>query len=412
MDTGTHNRIDVEQVKARANILSVIGRTVELRQRGRDWWGCCPFHAENTPSFKVDPAKGFFHCFGCDAGGDVIRFVMDLHHLDFPAAVELLDGKAWEPYQAPTAAPAGPAHDHRGGDWRQCLTGLQALADSPGEAYLRRRGIDPVFPICRGMLYSPAWGWTRDDNAGGWRPFKYPRPAVVYPLRDAKGALVAVEGRFIDGKDGTDPERYKKTCCIGQKGCGVFATPDAFTQATALICEGPVNAISLALCGFPALATCGTGNRPGWLPAACAGKRVVIAFDPDTAGIAAARKLAGHFATAGVIAYELPITQAGADWNDLLQRYGREVLQQALLRAMRGLDGRNGVATANPPPAPGGARVRAINGQWAGVLLALHPPDEDWPAGWCEVWTDDGQAGQAAADGVCDADGKPLAIAP
>ena len=65
-----------EQVRQAADIVSVVSETVDLKKKGRRFWGCCPFHSEKTPSFTVNPEKGFFHCFGCGAGGDVFTFVM------------------------------------------------------------------------------------------------------------------------------------------------------------------------------------------------------------------------------------------------------------------------------------------------------------------------------------------------
>jgi len=79
-----------EAVKERADIVALIGRAVTLRRKGRDFWGCCPFHAEKTPSFKVDAGRGFYKCFGCGAAGDAIAFVVASEGLSFRAAVETL----------------------------------------------------------------------------------------------------------------------------------------------------------------------------------------------------------------------------------------------------------------------------------------------------------------------------------
>ena len=85
----------VEEVRARANLYEIAGRHVQWHAgksnpSRRDWWACCPFHQEKTPSFHVDEAKGFYYCFGCQAKGDVISFVMEIERLSYPEAIKSL----------------------------------------------------------------------------------------------------------------------------------------------------------------------------------------------------------------------------------------------------------------------------------------------------------------------------------
>ena len=82
-----------EQVRQAADLLTIVSETVSLKRRGTQYWGCCPFHGEKTPSFKVDPARGLFHCFGCGAGGDVFSYVMKRDNLTFPEALKQLAEK-------------------------------------------------------------------------------------------------------------------------------------------------------------------------------------------------------------------------------------------------------------------------------------------------------------------------------
>ena len=79
----------IEQVR-KTDLLALIGKHVVLKQRGREYWGCCPFHTEKTPSFHVTPSKGIYHCFGCASGGDAVKWMMDFHSLSFTEAVETL----------------------------------------------------------------------------------------------------------------------------------------------------------------------------------------------------------------------------------------------------------------------------------------------------------------------------------
>ena len=83
-------KIDVDQVKARHQLSAIIGRSVKLRKSGHELVGLCPFHSETTPSFRVNDAKGLFHCFGCGAAGDVLDYLREAEGLDFRAAIESL----------------------------------------------------------------------------------------------------------------------------------------------------------------------------------------------------------------------------------------------------------------------------------------------------------------------------------
>ena len=78
---------DKERVRQASDILQIVGETVELRQRGNDFWGCCPFHHEKSPSFHVIPATGLWHCFGCGEGGDIFAYIMKRESLDFPDSI-------------------------------------------------------------------------------------------------------------------------------------------------------------------------------------------------------------------------------------------------------------------------------------------------------------------------------------
>ena len=80
----------LDELRARADIVSVVSQYVSLKQKGRRYWGLCPFHGEKTPSFSVDPEKQMYYCFGCKAGGSVIQFVMDMDRLEFVDAVKQL----------------------------------------------------------------------------------------------------------------------------------------------------------------------------------------------------------------------------------------------------------------------------------------------------------------------------------
>ena len=83
----------VDKLRSQADIVSVIAEYVPLKQKGRNYWGCCPFHQEKTPSFSVAPEKNFFYCYGCQAGGDVFRFLMKIENIGFVDSIKFLAAK-------------------------------------------------------------------------------------------------------------------------------------------------------------------------------------------------------------------------------------------------------------------------------------------------------------------------------
>lgn len=83
----------VERLRAESDIVSIISQYVPLKKKGKNYWGCCPFHNEKSPSFSVTPDKGFFYCFGCQSGGNVFTFLMKMENMVFPEAVKLLANK-------------------------------------------------------------------------------------------------------------------------------------------------------------------------------------------------------------------------------------------------------------------------------------------------------------------------------
>ena len=202
--------------------------------------------------------------------------------------------------------------------WRRELRFLQPLGETAGASYLRRRGLASDDAIAAGARFSPSW-------FGG--------AAVVFPLRDAERNLVAAQGRYLGDGDGKSP----KARTAGNKKAGVFATADFHESrkrgAPIVITEAPLDALSIAACGFPALALCGKDGWPEWLPIVCAFHPVALAFDADEAGDAGAEKLARVLAGLGARTFRLR-PEGAKDWNEILQRQGREVLSEWLVKSL------------------------------------------------------------------------------
>lgn len=160
-------------------------------------------------------------------------------------------------------------------DWRRVWQNSTRLRGTPGERFLERRSILTWVAEISGARFSAAW---------------YGRPAALFPVNDRDGNLVAVNGRFVDGR------RHLRTQAAGRTSLGVFLTPNALESAVVAVVEGPFDALSLALCGLPAVAMLGT-NWAEWLPKAVASKSVFIATDADGAGDEAAERLIQELAS-------------------------------------------------------------------------------------------------------------------
>jgi len=185
-----------------------------------------------------------------------------------------------------------------------------ALAGTRGADYLTGRGIPEQVAEAAGARYHQSF---------------YGRPAVVFPIRDRSGGLVAMNGRYIDGRN--DP----KARAAGRKSLGVFATSGAFDAEYIAICEAPIDALTLAACGIPSIALCGTSG-PAWLPSACAFRRVALAFDADAAGDAAADGQKPVLKSLGArVERWRPV--GAKDWNQLLVEQGVEAVRSSLKHA-------------------------------------------------------------------------------
>lgn len=191
--------------------------------------------------------------------------------------------------------------------WRGWWQAAQPLDETPGAAYVQGRGLPADVASAAGVRYSTAF---------------YGRPAVLFPVHDRNGALVAVSGRFTDGR--ANP----KTQTAGKKSGGVFATPGALDTPLVAVCEAPMDALSLHLCGIPAIALIGT-SWPEWLPAALAFRSVLLAKDADKGGDDAAAKLQPALEARGARTLRLR-PRGGKDWSELLEKRGAAGLRAYL----------------------------------------------------------------------------------
>jgi DNA primase len=318
----------ITQVREATDILALIGEYVALRPAGgQRMKGLCPFHQEKTPSFTVNPAKGTWYCFGCQANGDAIDFLQQQAALSFVEAVERLAQRAGIQltYEGRAAGERGSlgrksrlvaAHQAAVEFYHRLLLEDDDAADA--RAYLRRRGYDRTIADRFKLGWAPARSWdalTGHLRRRGFTPEELQEAGlsrtgsrglrdtfharVLFPIFDVAGDPVAFGGRILDteggGRDRAAP-KYLNTpeTPIWHKGRVLYglnwAKQPIVTAGFALVVEGFTDVVSLHAAGVTqAVATCGTALRADHfkLLARFTGK-VVLAFDADSAGSRAA----------------------------------------------------------------------------------------------------------------------------
>ncbi|MYB28680.1 MAG: DNA primase [Acidimicrobiaceae bacterium] len=312
---------DIARVRAATDIVAIIGEHTEIKRSGRQWMARCPLHGERTPSLSVSPDKGVYYCFGCQRSGDVITFVQEIEGLDFTGAVEMLAGRAGIQLHY-TSSDESAARSRR----RRLLESVakardfyhQRLLDGkdagPARHYLRSRSYDGDL-VRRWKLGWAPDGWdllakhlrlTDDDlrdsglgfvNRGG-RQQDFFRGRILFPITDERGDPVGFGGRIMPGVDGpkylntsTDAKTYDKSRVL----YGLHEhRKEIVKEGQAVVCEGYTDVIACAEAGIElAVATCGTAltEEHVRLLKRFSADRLVLAFDADAAGAAAAGRV-------------------------------------------------------------------------------------------------------------------------
>lgn len=310
----------------RIDIVDVVGQHVTLKKAGGNFQGLCPFHNEKSPSFSVSPTKQFYHCFGCGAHGSAIGFLMEYSGLSYVDAIEDL---------ARTAGLTVPHEERRPGQiaahqQSMALTEvmeqaarwyMQQLKATPRAIeYLKGRGLSGEIAKRFGLGYAPE-GWQLlgvvfgdysqdevakplaeagmliqgdDDGKNQARRYDRFRDRIMFPIRNAKGHVIAFGGRILDKGEPkylNSPETtiFKK----GQTLYGLFEGRKSIREmGYALVCEGYMDVVALAQLGFGnAVATLGTACTSYHVQALMRQtEKVVFSFDGDTAGQRAAKR--------------------------------------------------------------------------------------------------------------------------
>lgn len=311
-----------DRVKQQADIVRVVGEYVRLKKSGQNYTGLCPFHGEKTPSFAVHPVKQIFHCFGCGKGGDVFTFVMEMEKCPFPEAVRIVAEKCG--IAVPKPKERSP-EEKKENQQRSALIEMHREAqaffvkqlETTGEgraalAYLEDRGLDKEVIARFGIGYAPSGGdvllrvlkgkyaekllgesgLVSRDQSG--RLFDRFRRRITFPIANESGKIVAFGCRAL----GDDQPKYLNSpeTPIYSKSNVLYhldRAKDALRrQDFAVLVEGYMDAIAVARAGISnVVASCGTSlAEPQIKLLGRFTKRVIVNYDPDSAGLAAAER--------------------------------------------------------------------------------------------------------------------------
>jgi DNA primase len=345
----------IEELKLRTPIESVIGAHVQLRRAGKNMTGLCPFHSERTPSFSVNTSEQYYHCFGCNAGGDVITFVMNYERLEYIEAVKLL---------AERAGLSIPESDGREEQFARLKSRIlsanreaakffhSCLSSDKAARYLDGRGLSRKTIVHYGIGYAPS-GWdslTKHLSGLGFteyelrearlaagkneRFYDFFRDRIMFPIIDLRGNVIGFGGRKID----SDGPKYINTPenPVFHKGRNLFSL--GFAKKTdfdnIILCEGYMDVIALAQAGFEnAVATLGTAltaEQARLLSAYT--KEVFLSYDSDEAGRKAASRAINILSEAGLRTKILEIKNA-KDPDEYIKKFGADSFRNMLSKS-------------------------------------------------------------------------------
>ncbi|OYW47726.1 MAG: DNA primase [Novosphingobium sp. 12-63-9] len=358
----------LDELRTRISLSAVIGRSVRVTKAGREFKACCPFHNEKTPSFTINDEKGFYHCFGCGAHGDVIRWMTDHQGLPFMDAVKELAMQAGMEVPAPDPRAAARAeaqkslHDVMAAAQEFFVRSLAEERGADARRYLASRG----FPA--GIVRDFGFGFAPDSRTAlkealsafpdamlieaglrivveGKEPYDRFRGRLMLPILDPRGRVIAFGGRILSA-DKTDAPKYLNSpdTPLFDKGRTVYnlhrAGPAARQSGRVVVVEGYMDVVALAAAGIgEAVAPLGTALTEDqierlWRVVECP----TLCFDGDAAGQRAAMRAIlralpllrpGH-------SLRIATLPAGMDPDDVLKRDGAAAME-TLLNAARSM---------------------------------------------------------------------------
>jgi len=352
----------LDELRARVTLSSVVLRTTKLTRAGREWKACCPFHSEKTPSFTVSDEKGFYHCFGCGAHGDVIRWMTDQRGLAFMDAVKELAAEAG--MEVPAADPrAAQVAEQRAGlhevmqaaqDWFRAS--LDTPAGAKAREYLESRGFDAHTLERFGFGYAPNARNAIGRALGQFdramlveaglliavedkEPYDRFRDRLTIPIHDPRGRVIGFAARILDA-DKKDAPKYLNSpdTPLFDKGRTLFnlhrAGPASRRSGRVVVVEGQMDAVAMAAAGFEeAVAPMGTALTERQLELLWRMVDApVLCFDGDNAGQRAAMRAISRALPLLAPGKTLNIVRlaAGLDPDDLIRQQGAQAMEALL----------------------------------------------------------------------------------
>lgn len=336
----------IEQLTAQCDIEDIVRSYVPLKRAGRTAKALCPFHSEKTPSFVVYPENQSFYCFGCGKGGDVIRFVMEAEHLDYPEAVRFLASRAG--MTVPEDGDDGASvrkmrvyeiNREAARFFHKCL---KSPAGQAGYRYLRERGLSDHTIVTYGLGFAPdSWdslrnflqkkGFSREEmidaavllqGKGGHCYDKF-RNRVMFPIIDLRGNVIGFGGRVMDDSK----PKYLNTddTPVFKKSRNLFSLNFAKgeTNGKLILAEGYMDVISIYAAGFHnVVATLGTAltEEQARLMSKYA-KEIILAYDSDGPGQAATHRAINILSDAGLSARVLHM-EGAKDPDEYIKKFG------------------------------------------------------------------------------------------
>jgi len=356
----------ISDIRNAADIVEIVSETVRLKKAGKDYIGLCPFHSEKTPSFTVSPEKQIFYCFGCHTGGNVFSFLMKQEDLSFPEAARSLAGRYGIEIPTQHLSP----EQHQQTDERESLFAVNrqaaeyfhdVLLNSPaGEkarAYLEKRGIPEDIVRTFKIGYDP---WGR-ENFTAWCEAKkicaaaekaglivakdgrfYDRfwDRIVFPISDIRNRVIGFGGRVLDDANPKRPKYLNSPdTSLYNKSRSLYglhiAKQKCRESRTVYIAEGYLDLAALHRCGIGnSVATLGTAlTRDHLMMLRGFADKIILVYDSDEAGIAAARRTGDMFQKEETDAYILVLEPAGHDPDSYLSEFGADAFLSAASRA-------------------------------------------------------------------------------
>ncbi len=382
---------DKERVRQATDFVQLVAETVELRQRGQEFWGCCPFHGEKTPSFKVNPSTGLWHCFGCGDGGDVFSYVQRRENLDFPDAIRYLADRAGIELSEDGTARRGPrktrlmeALGEAEAFYHTMLMRGRGEGPDAARRYLAGRGFGSE--VCRrwGLGYAPGRGSlvaqlrakgfsTAEMLAADLALERSGRPAdrfyerVMFPIHDEMGRTIAFGGRILGAKrEGVAKYVNTRDTAAFNKGKHLFAYDRAkesmAATGEAIVCEGYTDVIAMHEAGYTnTVAALGTAFRLDHVRLVERQRvsRIVCLFDGDAAGQRAAERAIRYLdkTSAALLCVVLP---GGQDPMEFLAEHGAAAMRPILDSARPLMDFVFEKRLAGHDLSAPGRRVRAL----------------------------------------------------